>query len=388
MFHPDFAENVGAERLLASLGVRRVIHAGGTKSAFGGTLLAREVREVMKGSNTLFCDLDELNEAIGRRIASATGAEAGLVTNGAASAVVLAATAIMNLKSAPLSGAVQIPTVREFVVQRAHRGQYNFLITVAGGCIREVGSPGSCDVEEMETALSHATAGIYYLCGPRVEQTTATLPRVSALARRNGVPLLVNAAAMLPPRSNLQRFIREGADIVAMSGGKIIGGPQDSGLLFGRRTWVDRARSYSSPHLSFGRAQKMSKEDMLGFAVAFDRYLTLDEDAFIDRMAERVKQIQDRIVPPPGVLLSCRHDAFEYFVPTLVVEFGDAWPSTKTADLVRKLLQRDPPVFVRHLASPARLEINPVSLLDGEEVLVAEAVSAVIQTESTKLNNG
>lgn len=373
----------GVGKLLASLGVRRVINAGGTKSAFGGTLIARQVRDIMLQSNSLFCDIAELNAAVGGRVAAATGAEAGMVTNGAASAVTMAAIACMSLAPPSAAGGPATPRLREFVVQRAHRGQYNFLLGVVGGYIREVGSADSCEIEEVEAAVCSQTAAIYYLCGPRITQTRAALTSVGAVARRFGVPLLVNAAAMLPPRSNLRRFISEGADLVAMSGGKMIGGPQDSGLLFGRREWVEKARAHFTPHLSYGRAQKMSKEDILGFAVAFDRYLALDEEAFLRQMAERSERIRATITQAPGVTISCRWDAYEYFVPTVVLEFGDRWQGTNAEGLVRRLLQGDPPVFVRHLASPFRLEINPLSLLDDEEALVAAAVSAVLGREST-----
>ena len=60
------------------------------------------------------------------------------------------------------------------------------------------------------------------------------LPEVCQIAHERGVPVIVDAAAELPPRANLRRFIAEGADLVVFSGGKAIGGPQASGILAGR----------------------------------------------------------------------------------------------------------------------------------------------------------
>jgi L-seryl-tRNA(Ser) seleniumtransferase len=53
--------------------------------------------------------------------------------------------------------------------------------------------------------------------------------------------VLVDAAAELPPLENLRRFLAEGADLVAFSGGKSIGGPQGSGILRGRRDLISAA---------------------------------------------------------------------------------------------------------------------------------------------------
>lgn len=369
--------------VLGRLGVPRVIHAGGTKSAYGGTRIAAEVREVMSRADDLFCDLTKLNVAIGVHIANATGAEAGMITNGAASSVMLAAIACMGLEApAPAGGTGAIPRT-EFLVQRAHRGQYNFLLKAAGADVREVGSIESCDIATVEAAISERTVGIYYLAGPRVPTTMADVPSVSALARRRSLPLLVNAAAMLPPRTNLRRFINEGADLVAMSGGKMIGGPQDTGLLFGRQDLISRARAHFSPHMSYGRAHKTSKEDMLGFFVAFERYLALDEEAYLRRMARRIDRLHSAITPLPHVAMSQRRDSFEYFVPTLVIEFDQGWPGADPESLVRKLLEREPAVFVRHTVTPPRLEINPLSLVDDEEKAVADAINAVLAAEAS-----
>src|SRR6185437_10849747 len=100
-------------------------------------------------------------------------------------------------------------------------------------------------------------------------------------------PVIVDAAGALPPADNLHRLIATGADLVAYSGGKAIGGPQASGILAGRadlirsvalqqqdmdvhpRTWHYRALIGAGvlpgpPHHGIGRPMKVGKEGIVG----------------------------------------------------------------------------------------------------------------------------
>ena len=90
----------------------------------------------------------------------------------------------------------------------------------------------------MAAAITPHTAGIYYLAH---SHSLPPLADVASVARDHGIPLLVDAAAQLPPADNLRRFIDQGADLVAFSGGKAIGGPQASGILCGRADLVSSA---------------------------------------------------------------------------------------------------------------------------------------------------
>ena len=129
----------------------------------------------------------------------------------------------------------------EFIVVRSQRNMYDRALAVAGGRIVEVGipdrysGPGVRDAAawEIAAAITPHTAGIYYLAHP---QSLPPLADVAAVAREHGIPLLVDAAAQLPPADNLRRFLEQGADLVAFSGGKAIGGPQASGILCGAAT--------------------------------------------------------------------------------------------------------------------------------------------------------
>jgi D-glucosaminate-6-phosphate ammonia-lyase len=243
-----------------------------------------------------------------RVIARVTGAQAGIVTSGASAGVLLGAAACLaGLDPARINGLTDVPDGRnEFIVVRSQRNMYDRALLVAGGRIVEVGipdrysGPGVRDASswEVEAAITQHTAGIYYLAHPR---SLPPLADVASVAREHGIPLLVDAAAQLPPVDNLRRFIAEGADLVAFSGGKAIGGPQASGILCGRADLVSSAllqmldldvlpdlwhapaefaplrQLPGLPHHGIGRSCKVGKEEIIGLLVALERFVAGDE---------------------------------------------------------------------------------------------------------------
>ena len=131
----------------------------------------------------------------------------------------------------------------EVIMVRSQRNFYDHAIRAAGARIVEVGLPdrysgaGVRDAEdwEIDDAITERTAAIFYVADI---QARPPLSEVVRVAQARGVPVIVDAAAQLPPQSNLKRFIAEGADLVAFSGGKALGGPQASGFLCGRRDLI------------------------------------------------------------------------------------------------------------------------------------------------------
>ncbi len=194
-----------------------------------------------------------------------------------------------------------------FIVVRSQRNMYDRAIVVAGGRIVEVGipdrysGPGVRDASawEIAAAITPDTAAIYYLAHP---QSLPPLAEVAAVAREHGLPLLVDAAAQLPPAYNLRRFLEQGADLVAFSGGKAIGGPQASGILCGRADLIASAllqmldldvfpdmwhvpeefaplrQLPGLPQHGVGRSCKVGKEEIVGLLVALERFVAGGED--------------------------------------------------------------------------------------------------------------
>ncbi len=227
------------------LGVRTIINAKGPATRLSGATLPEPVIAAMAEASRSCVDMAELQAAASAVIAEITGAEAGIVTSGAAAALLLGAAACVTGTDPALMN--RLPDVSgmrdEAVVVRSQRNQYDRAVRAVGLRLVEVGIPdrvsgaGVRDAEawEIADAITARTALVLYVAAPF---SRPALPAVVAAAHAAGVPVLVDAAAQLPPASNLTQFVAEGADLVAFSGGKALRGPQGSGILCGRRDLI------------------------------------------------------------------------------------------------------------------------------------------------------
>src|SRR4051812_40334820 len=175
--------------------------------------------QAMADASTACVRMDELQEAAGRVIAEVTGAEAGFVTSGAAAGLTLAAAAC--LAGLDVGRMDRLPDTtgmpNEFIVQRAHRNAYDHAVRAAGARFVEagyLGYPGAGGTHpwQLEAAITERTAAFYWatIDGPGV----VSLEETCRIAHDHGLPVVVDAAAALPPPENLRRFIAAGADLV------------------------------------------------------------------------------------------------------------------------------------------------------------------------------
>jgi len=261
----------------AELGVRRLINASGPVTALGGTLMPPEVVEAMAAASHSFVDMHELHRAAGRRIAELVGVEAAHVCSGAAAGIVLMAAACMTGTDA--DKIAQLPDTNglrnKFLIHDAHRNSFDRSVALAGGRLVSV----RADADELERAIGDGVAGVYWTAGRFIRGECLPLARVSEIAHSMKVPVIVDAAAQVPPPENLSRFIEEGADLVTFSGGKAIRGPQSTGLILGDPELVEACRLNDNPHNAIGRPMKASKEDIVGLVKAVELYVAKDRAA-------------------------------------------------------------------------------------------------------------
>src|SRR5204863_10015698 len=94
------------------------------------------------------------------------------------------------------------------------------------------------------------------------------------------IPFVSDAAADTPPVSHLWDYANMGYDLITVSGGKAIRGPQCAGMLLGREDLVAYALLNDSPHEdTIGRSQKVGKEEIIGMVKALELYLNEDHEA-------------------------------------------------------------------------------------------------------------
>ncbi|MDG1893836.1 MAG: aminotransferase class V-fold PLP-dependent enzyme [Fuerstiella sp.] len=378
------------------LGVEPIINACGTVTRLGGAPMPAEVLDAFAQAAAESVPLEHLQAAASRRIVDVTGTEAGLVTCGAAGALTLGAAAILTGHN--LARIEKLPCCEgfpnEFIIAREQRSGYDHSVRAAGATLVEVGfneivsnaGVRRTEVWEYEAAITPHTAGIVYV---HANDSCPQLQDVVALAHAHGLPVLVDAAGELPPRSNLKDIPATGADLVCFSGGKAIRGPQATGILCGRRRlvsaaamqmldmddhlelWdppeelIDRSQFKGIPRHGFGRSLKVSKEEVVALLTALDLFAS----GVYDRQLTEYRRLLDKVADSlSGAKASCR--MLEPLTPDRwpVLEiFIDAAALGKSAmDVCRALRGGSPPVYVGHAGlSEGRLQINPICLHDA-----------------------
>jgi D-glucosaminate-6-phosphate ammonia-lyase len=364
--------------IYARLGVRTIINARGATTAVGGTLPPPEVMAAMAEAAKAFVVLDELNAKVGEKIAAVTGAEAGYVTCGSAAGMLLAAAACIT--GTDIARIRRLPDTTgmpdEIIVHRAHRINYDQMFRAPGAKLVEIGIPSATERWEYEAAFTARTAAVAFVDSPSIGPGALDFGTVIEVAHAHNVPVIVDAASTLPPVSHLTRWIAGGADLVIYSGGKGIRGPQDSGLLAGRADLIAAAKMNGNPNAAIGRAAKVSKEAMVGLAVALDRFITHDHDAEFAAHRAQAELIAHELADFPNAECAVIADPERYPMPLAVIRPVDgAW----SAPAVRATLAAgDPGIFVN--VELGGIGINTHCLRDGDAEQIATRLRTLLRT--------
>ncbi|MBL7201669.1 MAG: hypothetical protein ISS56_16130 [Anaerolineae bacterium] len=373
--------------IYAELGLEPIINAGGTLTTLGGSLMLPEVTEAMLAASRAFVRMDELHLAAGRRIAELVGVEAAHVCAGAASGIALMAAACMA--GADPAKIRRLPDttgmVHRFVVQRPQRNPFDLAVRLVGGEIVDVDP----DAGKLERAIQEdSVAAVFYTFAWFCFRESLPLVEVTEIARRYGVPVVVDAAAEVPPVENLWRFVKEGADLVTFSGGKALRGPQSSGLILGSEALVEACRLNDNPYMAVGRPMKAGKEEIAGLVKAVELYVERDHAAEGFVWDRRVARVIETLSDLQGVRAWRQMPyGIGQQIPHVTLSWDEAALGVTYEELVRRLLEGRPRIAVQ-LVSPSRygeagfessqVRIHPHTLREGEEVVVAERVREIL----------
>ncbi|WP_051898948.1 PLP-dependent transferase [Sciscionella sediminilitoris] len=351
------------------LGLRPVVNAAATLTVLGGSRLAPGAAEAMREASADFVDLPELQRAVGARLAELTGNAAGYVTSGGSAAVTLSVAACLSKDITVFGPPRPAAAVAMF---SGHRNPYDYAVRQLGAPIVEFGA----NREEIAAALGPETACVLWFAGAHYAEGAPELPLVLELAHRAGIPVLVDAAAQIPPVSSLWRFTTElGADAVIVSGGKGLRGPQSSGLLLGSAEIIEGARAHGAPHHAVGRGMKVGKEELLGLLAAVQWTLGQDEAALLARYEQAVALWVAGIGALRG-LSAWRDYPSEAGQPHgRAMVRPDPDSGWRTESLVDALWDRDPRIAV--LVVDGAIALNPQTVDPGEERLVLQAFREV-----------
>ena len=289
------------ESVYKKLGVRTFINAYGTLTTLGGTLMEPEVKRAMDDAAQHFVAIHDLQKRVGVRLAELTGAESGFVTAGASCSICLATCAVTV--GGDLAKIKRLPDLTgsktEIVMQKAHVGAGN----PYDHNWRMIGTKviAAETADEIRAAIGPQTAALGMVLSHNSEGHKLELDEMVAIAHKANLPLILDAAAEIPPASNLKKFLAMGADLVAFSGGKNLRGPQCSGLLLGRKDLIEAAYVNSAPNNHFARIAKVGKEEIVGLLTAVELALKRDEEGARRTQEAMLKRVAQLVADVPTV---------------------------------------------------------------------------------------
>jgi D-glucosaminate-6-phosphate ammonia-lyase len=360
-----------------ALGLPHIINATGTVTILGGSLMPPEVVAAWVEAARHFVNLLDLHDKVGRKIAELIGVEAALVTTGAAGALLLGTAAAVTggaaerIRRLPDTAGMK----NEVILQKAHHSCYDNQLTDVGVRLVEVETPA-----DVRRAVNPRTALLFFL---NVAEPHGRIGREEwlALARRHRVPALLDAAADVPPLERLSAYNRMGFDLVAISGGKALRGPNDTGLLLGRRTLIEAAKRNANPHCgTIGRMMKVSKEDMIALLAAVQRFVTLDHDAEWREWERRCAAIEAAVADVPTLQCERIVPPIANHVPHLQLTWDEKRLKLTRTRLTRALMESDPPIQIGRVSGTGDrgVLISVLTLQPGEERVVADRLRAIL----------
>ena len=372
--------------LYARLGVKTFINAYGTLTTLSGTLMWPEVSKAMEEASKQFVQIHDLQAQVGRRLAELTGAEAAFVTAGASAALCLATCAVtagddpMKIDRLPdLTGMKS-----EIIIQKAHRNSYDHAFRMVGVTLVEVET-----ADDIRRAINPKTAALAMVLSHNSLGHKVELEEMVALAHAAGLPLILDAAAEIPPAENLRKFTKIGADLVAFSGGKNLRGPQCSGMLLGRKDLIQKAYANSAPHNRFARIAKVGKEEIVGLLTAVELYLKRDHAAERKEYHAMLDRAARRLAGVPTVFTELITNDDYSHSPRLSVQWDEAKLGVTLDQMMERLINGEPAIVATDMTKyrpnwKRGIGIFPYNLRPGEEIIVADRVREILTASRKK----
>lgn len=362
------------------LGVRKVINGIATVTVLGGSIMPPEVIQAMVEASKHFVNIDELQKKAGAKIAELTKNESAYVSCGAAAGLALStAGCITGLDPEKCARLPYTDGMKnEIIIHKMNRSGYDFAIRQAGGKIVEIGSEEGTSEEDMENAINEKTAAIFYFYNITRMKGLVPLEKGIEIAKRRGVPLIVDAAAQIPPVENLWRFTHMGADMAIFSGGKGLRGPQSSGLMVGKKELIEACALNANPRCYIGRPMKVGKEEIVGLLAAVRWYLSIDEKKLIQTYEDQVKFIIDEMIKIPHV--SARRDFPSEAgqpMPRAEIIFDEKSLGLTRDEVLNKLREGEPSIELP-TAGPNSIFVNPQTLEPGQEVIITDRLKEIL----------
>ena len=363
------------------LGIRTVINGNATLTRLGGSIMPPEVIAAMADAAKHFVDIIELQKRVGEEIAKLTHNEAAYVSCGAAAALTLSTAACITgldpdkrEKLPHLDASMK----SEVIVHRHGRVGYDYAVRQVGVTFVEIGDENGTSPDALENAITEKTAAIFYFANPSREHLWVPYEEAIAIAKRHNVPLIVDAAAQLPPPENLWRFTQMGADLALFSGGKGLHGPQSSGLIVGKKSLIEAITFNGPPHPFIGRGMKVGKEELVGLLAAVEWYLNQDHDKLQQSYEDQVTYYDEVFSDVQGVTV---HRMFPSEagqpMPRTEIRFDAEQLGITRNEILQQLAEGEPSIDIPGSGETGVI-INGQTLMPGEIEIIAKRLKDIL----------
>lgn len=368
------------------LGLTPFINAAGTYTVLSASTMPDEVQAAIALASRHPINLNELLDASGAYLAKKLRCEAALVTSGAAAALVVGTAACITRGNE--QDTFNIPTdmsglKNEVVVQKSHRYGYDHALRNCGIRFVEVET-----LEQYEQAFTERTVMAHFF-----NAGAGTISRENwvRVAHQHGVPCFNDAAADVPPISNLWNYTQMGFDLVTFSGGKGLRGPQCSGLLLGKKDLIEAARKNNSPNSNtVGRGLKVAKEEIVGLVAAVDWFLKQDDAAIEAQCRDKADLIAKHLSVIPTVQTQVFIPEIANHVPHLLITYDQNRIKITGGEVMQKMRAGKPrielnpstggaPASAGLPGGPNTIVVGVWMLQPGEDIVVAKRLREVLQ---------
>lgn len=374
------ADNTAKRDIVSELGFRTFINAAGNYTVLTGSLMTPEVMEAIDAASKKYIRLDEVQDKVGARIAALCRAEAATVTAGCWSALVLGMAGVLT--GMDTKKVAQLPFLEgtgmksEVLLQKSHSVGYDHALSNAGVKLIMVETR-----EELEKAINEKTAMLWFL-NREAPKGKIQHEEWVEVAKKHNIPCMIDIAADVPPVENLWRFNDMGFDLVAISGGKAMCGPQSAGILMGKKALIDAARLSASPRSGIARGHKINKEEIIGMYVALDNYIKRDHAKEWKMWEERVALIQNAISSVPGVSTEVFVPPVDNHNPSLRITWDPAKVKVTKEKLGENLRMGSPAIEVISWEADNTVRLTVFMLQNGEDKIVAKRLKEELSKAS------
>lgn len=390
------APEITGEDYYDKLGVPKIINAAGTYTTLTAACMPPVVLAAVQRAALHPVRLHDLQTKAGEYIAHRLHCEGAVVTSGASGAISLATAACLQYANgiSPLDMPQAIEGKKNrVIVQRAHRYGYDHAMFLCGARVTEV-----VTMDDFKRACEAGNAVMTNFFNAAEDEEgiagSAQIGREEWLrvAHDHQIPCHLDAAADMPPIANLWKYTGMGFDLVAFSGGKGMRGPQNAGLLLGKKHLTELAAQNNNPGDGVGRGMKVAKEQIVGMVAAVDWVLSHTEESMQGDYQARAEVIARAVKGVPSVRTEIVVPRIANHVPHLLIRFDPSVTGIGTQEIVKALREQQPSIELnpntggppnQGIPSDANTLVVGVWMLQpGEDEIVGRRIRAALTRKS------